>query len=85
MIFRRINFPFTLNKKTSPRVPRPAVTGQRACPSHDLLYRTGPTPPAMAEVLAALADGAPLARDRVLRGKVGRALDVLDRTLALYG
>jgi hypothetical protein len=39
----------------------------------------------MAEVLAALADGAPLARDRVLRGKVGRALDVLDRTLELYG
>ena len=48
--------------------------------------RTGPPRlPAMAEVLAALADGAPLARDRVLRVKVGRALDVLDRTLELYG
>lgn len=39
----------------------------------------------MAEILTALADGGPLARDRVLRDKAAAALDVLDRTLDLYG
>lgn len=39
----------------------------------------------MSDVLTALAPSGALARDRVLRDKAAAAVDVLDRTLDLYG
>ena len=67
---------------------RPEITGVRArgpSPPPFTHPHTSPSHPAMAEILTALADGGPLARDRVLRDKAAAALDVLDRTLDLYG
>lgn len=82
--FRHFTLAIRLKKKF------PCAAFGRACLTHareSLCTHTQthspPTP--MADVLTALAPGGALARDRVLRDKAAAAVDVLDRTLDLYG